>query len=211
MKNKLITLGLLTAMLALTGCNGQTSGETSTPTYSEQTTSSQTTAEQTTSEQTTTEQTTTDTTTEQTTTEQTESEPAQSVPVENEIPEGGIVSAAWADDSLEITTEGGYTEFTADSSEYSGKIVFSTDKGVSDFKLLALTFEDIDDEGKITYQIEELYTQEALTADTQLVVELTFMGEIPNYGISYDNHTGEIQRFTVSESGYDGSVILSPF
>ena len=70
---------------------------------------------------------------------------------------------------------------------------------------------EIDDEGKITYQIEELYTQETLTADTQLVVELTFMGEIPNYGISYDNHTGEIHRFTVSESGYDGSVILSPF
>ncbi|MGN0649688.1 MAG: hypothetical protein ACI4KM_04560 [Oscillospiraceae bacterium] len=210
MKNRLITLGLLTAMLALTGCNGQTSSQSSSQT-SEQTTSqtseqitSQTDAEQTTTEQTTANQ-------EETQPEQTESQPEESTPAENETAIGGVVSAQWADEFLTDHAEGEYTTFTADSSEFSGKIVFSADKDVSDFKLLSLTYEDMDDEGNITYSIEELYTQDTLTADMALVVELTFVGEIPNFGISYDNHTGEIQRFTLSESGYDGSVILSAF
>lgn len=205
MKNKLITLGLLTAILALSGCSGQTSSQNSSQTTSEQT-SSQAAAEQTTSEQTTSSQ----TTAEQTETEasQTNLQPVEPAPTENEIPEGGTVTAAWADEFLASHLEGEYNTFTADSSEYSGKVVFCTEQGVSDFKLLALTFESCDDEGNITYQIEEIYSQETLTADMPLVVELSFSGTIPNYGISYDNHTGEIQRFTVSESGYDGSVIL---
>ena len=203
MKNRLISFGLLTAMLAMTGCSGQTSSQVSSQSTSEQT-SSQTAAAQTSSQ----------TDAAQTTIEQTDSQPSQpkdSAPTENEQTTGGIVSADWAYGFLANHAEGEYNEFDADTSEYTGKIVFTADKDVSDFKLLALTYEDMDDEGKITYSIEEVYTQETLAADMPLVVELSFVGEIPNYGISYDNHTGEIQRFTISESGFDGAVILSEF
>lgn len=145
--------------------------------------------------------------------------PAETVPAPTEeapaaateeapLPVGSTVIADWAEN---VQLGENFTEISADESEYQGRVVFTTDGAVSDFKLLALTFVDIDDEGHIIFDISEVYTQPALTADLPLVVNLTFIGEIPNYGISYENGTGEVQRFSLNESGFDGSLILSAF
>ena len=137
--------------------------------------------------------------------------PAETAPAPTEeapLPVGSTVIADWAEN---VQLGENFTEISADESEYQGRVVFTTDGAVSDFKLLALTFVDIDDEGHIIFDISEVYTQPALTADLPLVVNLTFIGEIPNYGISYDNGTGEVQRFSLNESGFDGSLLLSEF
>ena len=137
--------------------------------------------------------------------------PAETAPAPTEeapLPVGSTVIADWAEN---VQLGENFTEISADESEYQGRVVFTTDGAVSDFKLLALTFVDIDDEGHIIFDIEEVHSQPTLTADLPLVVNLTFIGEIPNYGISYENGTGEVQRFSLNESGFDGSLILSAF
>ena len=49
---------------------------------------------------------------------------------------------------------------------------------------------------------------EVMTVDTPVAVQLGFMGTIPNYGISYVDENGDLRRFALVQSGYDGSVLL---
>lgn len=192
---KLLSITLTAALLtaALTGCakteNNSSNATSSAPA---QTTENAPTAESTTAEST--------------------SAPAETAPAaateEAPLPVGSVVAADWTEN---VQLGENFTEISADESEYQGRVVFTTDGAVSDFKLLALTFVDVDDEGHIIFDISEVYTQPALTSEQPLVVNLTFIGEIPNYGISYDNGTGEVQRFSLSESGFDGSLVLSEF
>lgn len=113
------------------------------------------------------------------------------------------VSANWAEETQAA-------EYSAEG-DGNAKVTFTCNGTASDFKLLSLTFVDCDDEGRITYDITELYTREELTSDSPLTVVVPFFGTIPNIGISYTDEAGELQRFTLSESGYDGSLVLSSF
>ena len=40
--------------------------------------------------------------------------------------------------------------------------------------------------------------------------DISYSGNIPNWGVSYEDETGEIRRYSVSVSGMDGSIVLSP-
>ena len=119
------------------------------------------------------------------------------------------VEAQWAEDGLEDYAE--YDEFTADTYEPQSRILFTTDKSVKDFNVLALTPEDADDEGNITFSEESVYSLETLNPDRPLAVNLTFMGSIPGYGISYIDNDGSTKRFIVELSGKDGSLLMNEF
>lgn len=100
--------------------------------------------------------------------------------------------------------------FVAYDSEYAVKIVYTSDGTVTDFCVLSLMMTDFKD-GKPVYEEKELYRQEQLTPDCPLVVTLTFVGDLPNNGISYVDSAGETHRFSVSTSGEDGSLILEAY
>lgn len=95
-------------------------------------------------------------------------------------------------------------------SEMQTGVVFKTDHTIRDFKVLALTFVDIVD-GKAKFDVKELHTFSRLTPEQPLLLTTTFYGDIPNNGISYVDHTGKTRQFSVSESGKDGSVVLTEF
>lgn len=116
------------------------------------------------------------------------------------------VSVAFADEMLSDGAD--YDTFTADVSEFQTEIVFTAAHRVKNFKVLALTYEGTDEDGKILFSQKELYTQETLLPDRPLVVGLTFIGTIPNYGISYEDANGTERCFAVEESGEDGSLLL---
>ncbi len=128
---------------------------------------------------------------------------------EPDFPIGGTVNAAWADDFPEQS--GSADILVADGGEVAARVLFTTDGAVKDFTVLALSSPEIDNNGNLTFETTPVCEVELFTADTPIVVVMSFLGDIPNYGISYDNGMGEVQRFTVSESGYDGSLILSEF
>ena len=103
-----------------------------------------------------------------------------------------------------------YETFTATESPQT-KIILSTNATVRDFKVLALSNGDVDDDGNMHFDVQELYTLDRLTADRPLVVSTTFYGLIPNNGISYVDETGATRTFAVDMSGEDGSLDVWEF
>lgn len=96
-------------------------------------------------------------------------------------------------------------EFFADVSEYQAKILFSTDKRVRDFKVLSLLL--VND----GFETRELYTLGDLKPGKPFLLGMTFWGDMPSYGVSYVDDEGVARRFSISQSGMDGSLVLSAF
>lgn len=96
--------------------------------------------------------------------------------------------------------------------DYTGvRVLFTADKTVTDFRILFLTCETIDDDGNLTFSVEEVYSQPELTPDRPLVAGLEFIGDMPNNGISYVDADGTSHSFAVDMSGMDGSLYLWEF
>ncbi len=102
-------------------------------------------------------------------------------------------------------------EFTAYSGDYEVGIVFSASRTLRDFKVLSVSLEDVDEDGTPVFSVLELYTQDALTPERPLLVHTSFPGDMPTNGISYLDGDGTTRYFSVNESGFDGSLILSEF
>lgn len=116
-----------------------------------------------------------------------------------------------ADYSENISDYSDYITYTVDDSEYSTKILFMAEGVITDFRLLSLLVNDVDDNGNMTFDTELLYELDTLEEDKPLEVTLTFYGDLPSYGISYKDAAGITKNFTVTLSGEDGSVILSEY
>lgn len=97
-------------------------------------------------------------------------------------------------------------EFTADSSEYAVRILFSTDRPVRDFKLYNLELDP--DSEEVAFKAAEFYTLDDMVPDESVVITMTFAGDIPNYGVSYVDTDGTEKIFSISQSGEDGSIVL---
>ncbi|MBQ9492569.1 MAG: hypothetical protein IJR54_02390 [Oscillibacter sp.] len=104
-----------------------------------------------------------------------------------------------------------YDEFAAYRGEYEAGIVFFAERAVRDFKVLSVSLTDVDEDGTALFSVRELYAQETLTPERPLLVWTQFPGDIPSNGVSYVDDTGEVRYFSVSESGFDGSLIMTEF
>ncbi len=125
-----------------------------------------------------------------------------------EYPAGSEVYVQWADDALRYYDE--YDEFTADTAEPQSRIAIMTYSEVTDLKVLALSVEDVGENG-YTFSTRELYTQDKLTPDRPLIVTMTFYGDSPCIGFSYTASDGAEYRYAVDMSGYDGSLYIIDF
>ena len=103
-----------------------------------------------------------------------------------------------------------YDAFVADDGEYAVKIVYASNTIVTDVRVLSLAMTDYKD-GKPVFDETELYRQEQLAPDCPLIVTLVFAGDLPTNGISYVDVKGDTQRFALSQSGKDGSLILEAY
>lgn len=102
-------------------------------------------------------------------------------------------------------------KFTADNYDSQIKVLFSTDGNVKNFKFLKLQLDDVDENGKISFLEREIYSLEELTSEKPLVVNMTFFGDTPNYGISYVDNYGNTKKFAIQMSGEDSSLLLVDF
>lgn len=124
-------------------------------------------------------------------------------------PVGSQVRAQWAKDALYRFST--YDEFVADTTESQVGVLFMTDSSVEGFKVLGLTLDSVDHNGKATFLTKELYGLDVLAPERPLVVRLPFHGAIPHYGISYVDRSGTTRSFALEMSGKDGSLLLSEF
>lgn len=128
--------------------------------------------------------------------------------VEPFVPQETTVHVDYAQDDY---VNGAVDEFNIPEDFAGVRVLFTTNKTVSDFKILHLTCEAIDDDGNITFAVEETYSQPELTPDRPLVAGLEFPGDMPSNGISYVDADGVTRNFAVDMSGMDGSLFLWEF
>ena len=119
------------------------------------------------------------------------------------------VCAQWIEDAY--LEPNGYDVFTADDRAEQRQVVFIAISKVSDFKVLSLNFEDVDETGNVKYAVKELYSQTELIPERPLMVGMSCDSTIPCYGISYVDENGNTRSFAVEVSGMDGAVLLNEF
>lgn len=104
-----------------------------------------------------------------------------------------------------------YHVFNARAADTYVKVLFSATTTVKDFKVLKLSDCEIDDNGKITFHEETLYTQPEFVPGCPIVVIMTFFGSIPNNGISYTDKYSTTHKFTVNLNGMDNKVEIEEY
>ncbi|MBQ9277797.1 MAG: hypothetical protein IJ224_04095 [Lachnospiraceae bacterium] len=90
-------------------------------------------------------------------------------------------------------------------------ILFSTEEKVTDFKVISLYMQDVDADGKPVYLYMEVYSKDELTPEHPLCVDVTFYGDMPNWGVSYVDPNGKTRYFAIEISGFDGSLLFTEF
>ncbi len=94
--------------------------------------------------------------------------------------------------------------------EYETRVLFRSKEGVADFKLLSLSLKDVDANGHATFDIAEVFSTPSLRAGIPLAAPMSFPGDIPSNGFSYTDTDGTTRTYTISVSGRDGSLVVSP-
>lgn len=103
-----------------------------------------------------------------------------------------------------------FSEIYPTDAEYETTIAFRSEEDVADFKLLALEFRDVDENGKVTFGRTEVFGVPQLKAGVPLAVPMSFPGDIPSNGFSYTDSDGAAKAFTIGVSGKDGSLYVAP-
>lgn len=98
----------------------------------------------------------------------------------------------------------------AEWSQNEKAAVFTATGNITDFTFLSLRLESVSENGDAEYTVTEETAYGNLTQESKLVVPVTFLGDLPEYGISYIDSAGISQFFTLSISGKDGSLVLMP-
>lgn len=119
------------------------------------------------------------------------------------------VTVKWESEVGEDVSD--YKAFHPYDSSGIQKVVFYTDEIVTDFKVLSLEETGYDENYNSVYSIDELYTLEEFVPNEPFVVSLLDYEFIPRNGFSYVDKNGRSWRFAISQSGYDGSMILEQF
>lgn len=96
-----------------------------------------------------------------------------------------------------------------DSSNSKSKIRLRFDESVSNFEIMHIQITDISDDGKLTYDSQTCYNKEKIDAGEEMVLQISFPGDIPNHAIKFTDEKGQQRVLSIYTSGYDGSVVFS--
>lgn len=134
---------------------------------------------------------------------------AEPMPEPTAEPVENCVRAQWPEEYF--TNLSDYDRVRLGLDEEQPLVCFTTERTVTDFRVLSLTFVSVDESGSLVFSAEETHYQEALTPDVPLLVRMELMGTIPNNGISYVDANGATRYFALEVSGFDGSLLLTEF
>lgn len=90
-------------------------------------------------------------------------------------------------------------------------ILITSDSWVSNLNIWNLFVEDVADDGTVTCSTTLAGDDchwDTVTLDTPIAVQLIFYGDLPTYGISYEDQHGTLHCFAIEVSGDDGSLLL---
>ena len=116
------------------------------------------------------------------------------------------VQAHWAENVLVGLSD--YHEVSVSTAEPLARVLLSCEYAVKDFKVLGI---EASMSSSLSFSTEELYALDELSPDRPLLLNMTFYGLLPYYGVSYVDDSGETISYSINMSGEDGSVILTEF
>ena len=108
-----------------------------------------------------------------------------------------------------ISLSNEYDLFIRNNSESSSFVVFFADTKVKDFEYFTIAI-PYGDKIEYTYEKPVLHYDD-LSANKSLIIQMDMPETIPFYGISYKDENGDVVRFAIHVSGYDGSIVLENF
>ena len=118
---------------------------------------------------------------------------------------GSVIRA----DKIEGEIPANALTFTADKGEYAVLVLLHTDVPVREFTFFSLKQEYTPEGEFFGFSSVDLYKLATMEPDKPLAVTVSFGEFIPLYGFSYREENGEYRSFGITESGMDGSVIVS--
>ena len=116
------------------------------------------------------------------------------------------VVCKWRDQALKEVPE--YEWYATEDGPSDSQVMFYTDAKVTDFKFLHLNNVDYAD-GKLTFDEIEAFSVPELNPDKGLLVNIFFVGDLPEYAISYVDQDGTTKKFIITVSGEDGSILMN--
>jgi hypothetical protein len=119
------------------------------------------------------------------------------------------VRLRWADEALKGALD--HETFVATKGQPQIEVAICANSTVRNVKVLQLDFVSVDDNGKVSFNSTELFRKATLEPRYPLVIAITFFENIPQYGVSYEDESGRVHRFAITQSGKDGSLELMPF
>lgn len=136
-------------------------------------------------------------------------EPSKSEASEEDFGGVGYVEAAILEGELHELPA--YYAFDADDTEFRVAVIFNVTGAVTNFNFNRLELIGMDEALHMEFNETSLYSFAKLTEDCPLVVNMTFAGDLPTYGISYVDGKGELMTYALELSGEDGSLILTEY
>ncbi|SCW70646.1 hypothetical protein SAMN02910456_02703 [Ruminococcaceae bacterium YRB3002] len=132
----------------------------------------------------------------------------ESDPTESYETEFANVVCEWRDDALKKVKD--YEWYANEDGPSDSQVMFYTDKKVTDLKFIELRNVQADESG-LSFTEMEVFTQPELVPDKGLLVNISFVGDLPEYAFSYVDTDGTVRKYMLSVSGNDGSIFVQEF
>lgn len=119
---------------------------------------------------------------------------------------GMDVSVQWLEDAGPLED---YDECSiALGEEPLSEIAFIPKRPVEEFCVLSLTVAAVSESGDIEFEVYPEACSDDNRLERPLVAEVSFTGDLPEYGFRYEDKNGNMRRFAIEISGRDGSLVV---
>jgi len=118
------------------------------------------------------------------------------------------IEVAFVEDNPDKNIVGRYV---TDVTEYAQTVIVYDENGMNDVILYGLKYEGISGVGNLVLDSYPIYEMGNAKGDEAIAVTITFGETIPVYGIKYTDANGITRKFTLDQSGKDGSVYLTEY
>lgn len=113
--------------------------------------------------------------------------------------------------NTEMRAPESYDHAIIDQTGFEGQILFTAERPIYDFQILSLELLDVTQAGELVFDSVAVYEKDAIQPERPLLVSLTFFGDLPSYGFSYTDESGDDHRSYLGVSGRDGSLVVRAF
>ena len=96
------------------------------------------------------------------------------------------------------------------NSEYLTPIVITTDKTIYDIQLLDVEMGTIDGEDTYYFVNDVIFKKQKLTKNEPILIDTEFTEFTPNLLFAYTDAEGTEKKVSISMSGKDSSIVISP-